>query len=376
MKAAQELAQNLSKASLFSFDTETNALNHNISKLAGVSFSAKPNEGYYIALNPFMDGGLFTPENLNDRLPVKEFVKLFKPVFENKKIKKVCQNGKFDIASLRSIGIELENFYFDTMLASYVLDPDQKHGMNELAEKYLKYKPIPLSDLLGPKKDSSKIFDVDLNSISSYSCEDADITYKLYDKLSEEIEKEGLTKLAYKVEFPLVPVLEDMERTGVKIDLEALNILSSDLQVMMNDYTKKIYACCGEEFNINSPKQLQEILFTKLGLRKGKKTKTGFSTDAQALEYLRNEHEIIAHILDFRQVSKLKSTYTDALPNLIDPETGRIHTTFNQTVASTGRLSSNDPNLQNIPIRTDLGKEIRKAFIPRDKDHVILSADY
>ncbi|MGE5805524.1 MAG: DNA polymerase I [Ignavibacteria bacterium] len=376
LKAAQELAQNLSKASLFSFDTETNALNYNISKLAGVSFCARPNEGYYVALNPFMDGDLFTPENLNDRLPVKEFVKIFKPVFENKKIKKVCQNGKFDIASLRSIGIELENFYFDTMLASYVLDPDQKHGMNELSEKYLKYKPIPLSDLLGPKKDSSKIFDVDLNSISCYSCEDADITYKLYEKLSKEIEKEGLTELAYKVEFPLVPVLEDMERTGVKIDLEALNILSSDLQVMMNDYTKKIYDCCGEEFNINSPKQLQEILFTKLGLRKGKKTKTGFSTDAQALEYLRNEHEIVAHILDFRQVSKLKSTYTDALPNLIEPGTGRIHTTFNQAVASTGRLASYDPNLQNIPIRSDLGKEIRKAFIPRDKDHVILSADY
>jgi len=376
LKSAEDLAEKLSKVSLLAFDTETNALNHNISKLAGVSFCAKPNEGWYVALNPFADADLFTPENLKDRLSIKDFVKIFKPVFENKKIKKVCQNGKFDIASLRSIGIDLENFYFDTMLASYLLDPDQKHGMNELAEKYLKYKPIPLSDLLGPKKDPSKIFDVDLNSISIYSCEDADITYRLYEKLSKEIEKEGLNDLAYRAEFPLVPVLEDMERTGVRIDMEALKTLSSDLQVMMNDYTKKIYECCGEEFNINSPKQLQEILFTKLGLRKGKKTKTGFSTDAQALEYLRNEHEIVAHILDFRQVSKLKSTYTDSLPNLIEPGTGRIHTTFNQAVASTGRLASNDPNLQNIPIRSDLGKEIRKAFVPRDKDHVILSADY
>jgi DNA polymerase-1 len=376
LKSAEELAQKLLYVPLFVFDTETNALNYRISKLAGVSFSAKPNEGWYIALNPFADSDLFTPENLKDRLPVNDFVKIFKPVFENKKIKKVCQNGKFDIASLRSIGIELENFYFDTMLASYLLDPDQKHGMNELAEKYLKYKPIPLSDLLGPKKDPSKIFDVDLNSISCYSCEDADITFRLYEKLSKEIEKEGLNDLAYKVEFPLVPVLEDMERTGVRIDMDALKTLSSDLQVMMNDYTKKIYECCGEEFNINSPKQLQDILFTKLGLRKGKKTKTGFSTDAQALEYLRNEHEIVGHILDFRQVSKLKSTYADALPNLIEPETGRIHTTFNQSVASTGRLASNDPNLQNIPIRSDLGKEIRKAFVPRDKNHVILSADY
>ncbi|HVO74104.1 MAG TPA: 5'-3' exonuclease H3TH domain-containing protein, partial [Ignavibacteriaceae bacterium] len=232
-KSAEELAEKLLKVSLFAFDTETNALNHNISKLAGVSFSAKPHEAWYVALNPFPEGELFTSENLQDRLPVKDFVKVFKPVFENKKIKKVCQNGKFDIASLRNIGIELENFHFDTMLASYLIDPDQKNGMNELAQKYLKYKPIPLSDLLGPKKDSSKIFDVDLNSISCYSCEDADITLQLYEILSREIEKEGLTDLAYRAEFPLVPVLEDMERTGVRIDMDALKTLSSDLQVMM-----------------------------------------------------------------------------------------------------------------------------------------------
>jgi len=262
------------------------------------------------------------------------------------------------------------------MLASYVIDPDQKHGMNDLSLKYLKYKPIPLSDLIGPKKDSSKIFEVDLESLGRYSSEDADITYRLYEILDKEIKKENLTKIAYDVEFPLIPVLEDMEREGIKIDTNALKTLSNDLLILLDNYTNEIYKVCGVEFNINSPKQLQEILFNKLGLQSGKKTKTGFSTDARSLEYLRGEHEVIEMLLEYRQISKLKSTYADALPNIINHKTGRIHTSFNQTVASTGRLSSNDPNLQNIPIRTDRGKEIRKAFVPRDKDHLILSADY
>ncbi len=375
-KEAEELFKKLSRESLFVFDTETDDLNNFKLNFAGASFSSKENEGFYVAINPYTKNDGKFKKDLKDRLPIKEFVKIFKPLFENKEIKKVCQNGKFDIAVLRNFGIELKNFYFDTMLASYCIDPDQKHGMDELSQKYLNYKPIPISDLIGDKKDPSKIFDVDLNSISNYSCEDADVTFKLYNKLKKELEKENLTKLAYEVEFPLVPVLEDMEREGIKIDKDALKTLSDDLQKAMESYTKQIYESCGEEFNINSPKQLQEILFNKLGLRRGKKTKTGFSTDARALEYLRSEHPVIGLILDFRQVSKLKSTYTDSLPNLIEPSTGRIHTSFNQTVASTGRLSSNDPNLQNIPIRTDLGKEIRKAFVPRDKDHVILSADY
>ena len=375
-KDAEELAKKLSKESLIVFDTETDDLNNFKLNLAGASFSTKENEGYYIALNPFKDKDEKVKLDLKDRLPINDFVKLFKPIFEDKGIKKVCQNGKFDIAVLRNFGIELKNFYFDTMLASYCIDPDQKHGMDELAQKYLSYKPIPISELIGEKKDPSKIFDVDLNSISDYACEDADITFRLYNKLKKELEKENLTKVAYEIEFPLVPVLEDMEREGVKIDVEALKTLSNDLQTAMDNYTRLIYQSCDEEFNINSPKQLQEILFNKLGLRKGKKTKTGFSTDARALESIRGEHEIVGMILDFRQVSKLKSTYSDSLPNLIEPETGRIHTDFNQTVASTGRLSSNNPNLQNIPIRTDLGKEIRKAFVPRNKDYVIMSADY
>jgi DNA polymerase-1 len=376
LKSAKSLAEKLKETELFVFDTETDGLNQFQLKLVGVSFSTKPNEGFFVAVNPFEESvGLFA-NNLTDRLPVKDFVKIFKPIFENKKIKKVCQNGKFDISVMKSIGIEVKNFYFDTMLASYCLDPDQKHGMDDLSLKYLNYKPIPFSSLLDVKKDLKKIFEVDLTSLSNYACEDADITFRLYEKLSKEIEKENLTKLAYDVEFPLVEVLQEMEETGVKIDTESLSALSKDLQILLDNYTNQIYKVSGSEFNINSPKQLQEVLFKKLGLESGKKTKTGFSTDARSLENLRGEHEVIDLILEYRQVSKLKSTYTDALPQLIEPATGRIHTDYNQTVASTGRLSSINPNLQNIPIRTERGKEIRKAFIPTDKNHVILSADY
>jgi DNA polymerase-1 len=375
-KNAKDLADKLSKEDLFVFDTETDGLNPYELKIAGVSFSVKAKEAYSVAINPSHDSkGLFVSD-LSDRLSQEDFIKIFSPVFENKKIKKICQNGKFDISVMRSIGIEVNNFYFDTMLASYVIDPDQKHGMDDLSEKYLKYKPIPLSSLIGDKKDPSHIFEVNLNALSEYSAEDADITFRLYEILSKELKKGNLEKLAYEVEFPLAPVLEDIEYTGINIDRNVLKELSKDFDKEIKDCTKKIYKLAGEEFNINSPKQLQVILFNKLGLQSGKKTKTGYSTDARSLEMLRSEHKIIESILDFRQITKLKSTYADALQTMINPKTGRIHTTLNQIAASTGRLSSNDPNLQNIPIRTERGKEIRKAFIPRDKNYVILSADY
>ncbi len=373
---AKNLADLLNKQELFVFDTETDSLDYFTLNMAGASFSIKPNEGYFIAVNPTRQKKELFTKNLSDRLDIEDFIKFFKPVFENKKIKKVCQNGKFDIAVLRSQGITVNNFYFDTMLASYVIDPDQKHGMDDLSQKYLKYKPIPLSELIGAKKDPSKIFDVGLDDLSAYAAEDADVTYKLYEKLSKELEKEGLNKVAYEIEFPLVSVLEDMEREGVNVDKPALKSLSKDLQILIDNYTQKIYETAGEKFNINSPQQLQKILFDKLGLTAGKKTKTGYSTDARSLDALRGAHEIIEFILDYRQITKLKSTYADSLPNLINPLSGRIHTSFNQTVASTGRLSSIDPNLQNIPIRSELGKEIRKAFVPRDKNHVLISADY
>lgn len=376
VKKAKELFTKLNSTELFVFDTETDGLNPFQLKLAGVSFSTKANEGYFIAINPFEGrSDLFNPIN-DERLSIKDFVKIFKPLLENSHIKKVCQNGKYDISVMRSIGIEVNNFYFDTMLASYLIDPDQKHGMDELAQKYLDYQPIPLSDLIGVKKDPAKIFEVEVDKLSEYSAEDADITFRLFEILNKELEKNNLKKLAHEVEFPLVPVLEEMEFHGIKVDEKVLNELSKDLTLLMDNYSAEIFRLSGTQFNINSPKQLQEILFNKLQLAKGRKTKTGFSTDARSLEFLRGEHEIIEVLLNYRQVSKLKSTYADSLPNLINPKTGRIHTSYNQTVASTGRLSSIDPNLQNIPIRSELGKEIRKAFVPRDGNHILLSADY
>lgn len=371
-KEAEKVAEKLNRVPLFVFDTETDSLDPFKLNIVGASFSTKIGEAFFVAIDQgskiFSDG--------KKRLPVDDFKKIFKPVLENKKIKKVCQNGKYDISVMRGLGIKVENFFFDTMVASYLIDADQKHGMDDLAEKYLSYKPIPLSSLIGEKKDPTNIFDVEIEKLSDYAAEDADITFQLYEILSKEIKKGKLEKVAYDVDFPLVPVLEAMEYEGIKIDKSALESFSKDLQKLITEYTKKIFKAAGEEFNISSPKQLQVILFEKLDLASGRKTKTGFSTDARSLENLRGEHEIIEMILDFRQASKLKSTYTDSLPNLINPKTGRVHTDFNQTVAATGRLSSLNPNLQNIPIRTEMGKEIRKAFVPRDKNYVLISADY
>jgi DNA polymerase I len=375
-KQAQELANKLKNTSHFVYDTETDSLDCFELNLAGVSFCYKKDEAYFVATNPFPKKGDLFSKDLSNRLDIKDFIEIFQPIFEDKNIQKICQNGKFDITVLRKYGIEVKNFFFDTMLASYALDPDQKHGMDELSVKYLNYKPIPLSDLIGVKKDPSRIFDVDIDRLSDYSAEDADVTYRLYEILSKEVEKNELSKLCYEVEFPLVPVLENMEREGIKIDEKFLKALSKDLQFSLDNYANEIWRLAGEQFNINSPVQLQKILYDKLKLATGKKTKTGFSTDARSLEALQGEHEIIDVLINYRQVQKLKSTYTDTLPLLIHHATGRVHTSFNQTVASTGRLSSNNPNLQNIPIRTELGKEIRKAFIPRDKNHIILSADY
>ena len=375
-KNAKELAQKLAESQLFVFDTETDGLDTLNVKLAGCAFAIKAKEAFFVATNPASQSTSLFASNMSDRLPIDDFIKLFKPVFENNKIKKVCQNGKFDIGVMRYHGINVKNFYFDTMLASYVLDPDEKHGMDELSEKYLNYKPIPILDLIGSKKTPEKIFEIDPNQLSDYSCEDADITYRLYELLRKELKNENVEKLAFDVEFPLVPVLEDMERTGVKIDVKSLNGFSEELLNKMNSYSKNILKLAGENFNINSTQQLQKILFEKLKLPPTTKTKTGYSTDAKSLEMLKGTHEIIDEISEYRQVSKLKSTYADALPQLIHPLTGRLHTSYNQAAVSTGRLSSNDPNLQNIPIRTELGKEIRRAFIPRDKNHVILSADY
>lgn len=373
---ASALAQKLLEADYFVFDTETDSLDTKTVNLAGVSFAMKKGEAFFIAVNPFIESESLFSTDLSDRLPINIFIDLFKPVFESEKSKKICQNGKYDIGVLRKYGLTVNNFYFDTMLASYVIDPDEKHGMDDLAAKYLNYNPIPLSDLIGAKKNPEKIFEVDTKRLSDYSAEDADVTLALYHVLDKILTKEKLENVAYNIEFPLAPVLEDMERTGIKIDVESLNVFSSELQILIENYTSEIFRLSGEHFNINSTQQLQKVLFEKLQLPITKKTKTGYSTDARSLESLKGTHEVIDYLLNYRQITKLKSTYADALPNLIHPDTGRIHTTYNQAAVSTGRLSSVDPNLQNIPIRSELGKEIRRAFVPRDKDYVIVSADY
>ncbi|MDA3860060.1 MAG: DNA polymerase I [Melioribacteraceae bacterium] len=373
---AKKLANILLNTDLFAFDTETNSLNVYDVKLAGASFAIKSHEAYFVPINPFVFSESLFARDLSDRISIDEFTEIFKPAFENKNSKKVCQNGKYDIAVLKTNGINVENFYFDTMLASYILDPDQKHGMDTLSEKYLGYSPIPFSKLMGKKKDADLIFDADLNELSIYACEDADITFRLYEIFKKLLSKNKLETISEKIEFPLVSVLEKMERAGINLNITALNKFSILLQTSMDGYTKEIYEHAGEVFNINSPKQLQVILFDKLNLPPTKKTKTGFSTDASSLEALKGQSPIVDFLLEYRQAAKLKSTYADSLPKLINPETKRVHTSFNQTVASTGRLSSLNPNLQNIPIRTDLGKKIREAFIPRDENHILLSSDY
>lgn len=377
IKEARELADRLGKLESFVFDTETDSLDVFDLNLAGTSFSFDKGEAYFVATNPFPASNDLFSSDLSNRLDINDFIKIFKPVFEDENVKKVCQNAKFDIAVLKKYGIEVKGFHFDTMIASYVLDPDQKHGMDELSLKYLNYQPIPFTEIIGSnKKNGVQIFNADINKLSDYSCEDADVTLQLYEILKKEVDNNNLSKLCYDVEFPLVLVLEAMEREGVKIDENILKALSKDLQILLDNYTLKIYDVAQETFNINSPAQLQKVLYDKLKLNTGRKTKTGFSTDAKTLEALKGTHEIVDLILDYRTIAKLKSTYADTLPELIHPKTGRVHTSFNQTVASTGRLSSNNPNLQNIPIKTELGKEIRKAFVPRSSEYIILSADY
>ncbi len=375
-KGAKNLASILQKSKEFVFDTETDSLDTFEVNLAGASFCVKKGEAYFIAIDPKIKKTELFEEDLSDRLPIASFIRIFKPIFENEEIKKICQNGKYDISVLKKYEIYVKGFYFDTMLASYLIDADQKHGMDALAEKYLNYEPIHLKDLYDVKKEPSKIFSIEPERLNEYASEDADVTFQLYKLFNKELKNNNLEDLAFNVEFPLVPVLEDMERTGVRIDKNGLNAFSKDLDKMIIEMTSSIFNYADEEFNINSPKQMQHILFDKLKLKPTKKTKTGYSTDAKSLEFLQGEHAIIDELLKYRQISKLKSTYADSLPKLIHPQTGKIHTTYNQTVASTGRLSSLNPNLQNIPIRTELGREIRKAFIPSDENHLILSADY
>jgi DNA polymerase I len=362
----KELIRVLSTQASFCFDTETTCLDANDCELVGLSFAIKAGEAWYVPL----------PANQEES---HAFIAEFKPLFENAEIAKHGQNLKYDILVLNWYGIKVKGELFDTMLAHYLLDPDSRHNMDLLSENYLGYTPVTINSLIGAKgKKQGNMRDVEIEAIKEYAAEDADITLQLKEVFEPLLRSVNAEKLAREVENPLIYVLSDMEREGVKVDREALAEFSKLLHTDIKELEHTIYEKAGVKFNIASPKQLGEVLFDKLQLNfKAKKTKTGqYQTGEDVLLALASKSDIVKDILDFRQLQKLKSTYVDALPTMINPKTSRIHTSYNQAVASTGRLSSNNPNLQNIPIRTERGREVRKAFIPRDENHVILSADY
>ncbi len=371
----QKLVQKLKSAEILSMDTETTDLNPLNAELVGISLSVKPHEAFYVSvISKGYD--LFSGVEARSGIGAEDAIKVLKPILESKKIDKIGQNLKYDMLVLSNYGVETQGVAFDSMVASYVLDSDGQHNLDSLAKKYLSYKPVPIEDLIGKGKAQKNMREVDPKIVTEYSGEDADVALQLKDVLQNKLDKSNLTQLCEKVEFPLIEVLAAMERTGVKIDTEILADISKELERMIENLGDDVYRLAGTEFNINSPKQLADILFNKIKLAPTKRTKTGFSTDVFVLEEMSNEHPIAAKILDYRKLTKLKGTYVDALPALINPKTGRVHTSFNQTVAATGRLSSSDPNLQNIPIRGEMGKEIRKAFVPGEKGWMLVSADY
>ena len=336
-----------------------------VAELVGMSFSFAENQGFYVPV----------PAEREEALKI---VNEFRKVFENEKSLKVGQNIKYDMIVLQNYGVEVKGPLFDTMVAHYVLQPELRHGMDYLAEIYLHYQTIHIEELIGPKgKNQKNMRDLDPKDIYRYACEDADVTLKLKNVLEKELKENDAEKLFYEIEMPLVPVLVNIESNGVLLDTEALKQSSEHFTAQMAAIEKEIYELAGEEFNIASPKQVGEILFDKLKIvDKARKTKTGqYVTSEEVLESLRHKHPVVEKILEHRGLKKLLGTYIDALPLLINPRTGRVHTSFNQTVTATGRLSSSNPNLQNIPIRDENGKEIRKAFIP-DEGCLFFSADY
>ena len=364
-KAQKILVENLLKQKTVCFDTETTSLNELEAQLIGMSFSYKKDLAYYIPIS----------ENQED---AQKTIEIFRPFFENENVSKIGHNLKFDYKVLKNYNINVKGKLFDTMIAHYLLNPDGRHGMDYLAEMYLDYKPVSIESLIGKKgKNQLTLRKVDIKTQTDYAAEDADVTFRLYELFAPQLAKENLEKLFYNVEMLLMKVLAKMELTGVKLDKNWLEQESKDLENDLKVLEIKIFELCGEEFNMNSPKQLGEILFEKMKLDpKAKKTKTGqYATSEEVLQKLASKHEIIASILDFRQLQKLKSTYVDALPNQIEKKDNRVHTTFAQTVAATGRLASQNPNLQNIPIRTLRGQQIRGAFVA-DRGKKIISADY
>ncbi|QDW20105.1 DNA polymerase I [Flavobacterium sp. KBS0721] len=361
------LIQNLQKQTAVCFDTETTGLDALHAELVGMSFAYEKGKAFYV---PF-------PESQEE---AQILVDKFKPFFENENIEKIGQNLKYDLKILSNYGVVVKGKLFDTMIAHYLINPDMRHNMDILAETYLKYSPKSIETLIGKKgKNQITMRDVALEEIKEYAAEDADITLQLKELFTAELDKTETKKLFDEIEIPLVSVLADMETEGIRLDVEFLSIMSKEMDIEIKSLEEKIYETAGEKFNLASPKQLGDILFDKLkiGGAKQKKTKTGqYATGEEVLTYLANDNPIVKQILDWRQMVKLQSTYILALPEQVDKKTLRVHTDYMQTVAATGRLSSNNPNLQNIPIRTERGRQIRKAFVARDENHTLISADY
>jgi DNA polymerase-1 len=362
----QQLLSELKENSAYSFDTETSDIEPLSARLVGLSFSTSAHTGWYVPV-PADEQGTTT------------LLKQFESVFHDTTKTLIGQNYKFDFKMLMKYGIEVRNTIFDTMIAHYLINPDARHGMDELSRNYLGYAPVSIEELIGKKgKSQGTMADLAPEQILDYAAEDADVTYQLYQRFAPELEKASLTPLFRSVEVPLIEVLAQMEWDGVRVDEAFLKEYSSQLKDEIDIIEKDIHELAGERFNIDSPKQLGPILFEKLGIATDiKKTKTGqYSTSEDVLSRYEHSHPIVAKILDYRELRKLKSTYVDSLPTMIHPATGRVHTNYMQAVAATGRLSSNNPNLQNIPIRTPRGKEIRKAFVPANDQCILLAADY
>ncbi len=362
----QALAETLSAQTLFSFDTETTGIDANQAELVGMSFSYEHHKGYYVPV----------PENKEQAL---EVVAIFKDILENESILKIGQNIKYDILMMKWYGVDVKGNFFDTMIAHYLLEPDLRHKLDYISESLLNYKMVPIENLIGKRgKNQLSMRDVDPQKVSDYAAEDADVTLQVFSELQTQLKVTELEDLFHTIETPLINVLAQMEYEGVRIDGDFLNGYSKKLETLILDEEKAIYEVAGVRFNIASPKQVGEVLFDKLKIPyRWRKTNSGqYSTDVEKLNELASEHDIVNKILEYRKYSKLKSTYVDALPLMINPKTGRVHSNFNQARAATGRLSSENPNLQNIPIKDEAGREIRKAFIPRDEDHILLAADY
>ena len=360
----QEIITEVKDSGILCYDTETDGSDPITALPVGISLCAKAGKAWYI------------PMNVEGVLKADEVCELLEPLFSDTGILKIAQNLKYDYLILKRAGLTVKGPYFDTMVAAYLLDANQKLKMDVLAKKYLGYEPIPIEKLIGTGRSQKTMDEIPYTDITDYACEDADITLQLYHVLKEKLEEDELLDIAADVDFPLVSVLGDMELTGIKVDSEMLGTFSGELEKDLMTIEKEIFEEAKEEFNINSPQQLGNILFEKLEIPSKKKTKTGqYSTAESVLTELAVEHKVPELVLDYRSLSKLKSTYVDALPKLINSGTGRIHTSFNQTVAATGRLSSSNPNMQNIPIRTERGREIRKAFVP-EEGYKMLAADY